>query len=166
MASLFVEHFSALVKAAGEETETNAYSEGEPSQGLGRGRGRAIVTRGAKDNRSKAGTQKGQTGGPPNPIKAMANNVAAHRRANKVAKESTALVYRGSGGALGQIRHFQSNAGTGFPDKKETLPALGTRSRPGCHKREEDHERPFLPNQNRQYYLAQSKLYRNQQNII
>ena len=116
--------FAALVKAAGEETETDAYSEGEPSQGLGRGRGRAIVTRGAKDNRNKAGVQKGQTGGPPNPIKAMANNVAAHRRANQERKESTALVYRGSGGALGQIRHFQSNAGTGFLIRKRPFQRL------------------------------------------
>ena len=120
--------FSALVNTARDtpeaDTETDAYREGEPSQGLGRGRGRAIVTRGARDNRNKAGVQKGQTGGPPNPIKAMANNVAAHRRAKNEAKESTALVYRGSGGALGQIRHFQSHAGTGFLIRKRPFQRL------------------------------------------
>ena len=108
----------------GEETETDSYSEGEPSIGRGRGRGRAFVTRSAQENRNKVGVQKGWTSGPPNPIKAMANNVAAHRQANNEAKESTALVYRGSGGALGQIRHFQSHAGTGFLIRKRPFQCL------------------------------------------
>ena len=112
--------FSALVNTAHntpeEDTETDAYSKGEPSRG--RGRGRAFVTRSAQNNRNKVGVQKEQTGGPPNPIKVMANNVAAHRQANNEAKESTALVYRGTGDALGQIRHFQSHAGTGFLIRK------------------------------------------------